>query len=80
MERLDLETILKIPCVDTDHPPAVSPDGNFLAYSSDLSGEWEIYLLSLQESAQTQKSVKAQAESSHPSGQQMGNGSIMLWM
>lgn len=49
MEILDLEKLLKIPYLDSDHSPAVSPDGKWIAYSSNLTGEWEISVLSLQD-------------------------------
>ncbi len=55
IEMIDLEELLKIPYVDSEHPPAVSPDGKRIAYSSNLSGEWEIYILPLQDPKQTRQ-------------------------
>jgi dipeptidyl aminopeptidase/acylaminoacyl peptidase len=49
MPILDLEALLNIPFVDSDHPPAISPDGMWAAYSANDSGQWEIYLVRLKE-------------------------------
>lgn len=44
---LDLEKLLKIPGTDADNGFDISPDGKTLAFSWNISGQWEIYTLSL---------------------------------
>ncbi len=44
---LDLEKLLKIPGVDPDNGFDISPDGNTLAFSWNVTGQWELYTLSL---------------------------------
>jgi dipeptidyl aminopeptidase/acylaminoacyl peptidase len=44
---IDLEKLLKIPGVDPDYGFDISADGNTLAFSWNISGQWEIYTLSL---------------------------------
>lgn len=51
---LDLEKLLKIPGVDTEFGFEISPDGRFVAFSWNISGQWEIYLLPLDHSAPPQ--------------------------
>jgi len=46
-ERLDIETLLKVPTVDPDLGFDLSPDGSQAAFSWNRSGCWEIYLLGL---------------------------------
>jgi TolB protein len=48
---LDLEQLLTIPSVDTDGGFDISPDGKFLAFSWNPSGQPELYLLPLDESS-----------------------------
>ncbi|MDY7078416.1 MAG: S9 family peptidase [Chloroflexota bacterium] len=42
---LNLETLLKIPYVEPDYGFDISPDGTQVAFSHNLSGLWEIYLM-----------------------------------
>ncbi|MDY7040721.1 MAG: S9 family peptidase [Chloroflexota bacterium] len=44
---LDLETLLRVPHVDSDHEFNLSPDGTQIAFSYNLSGQWEVYLMPL---------------------------------
>jgi Tol biopolymer transport system component len=44
---LDLEKLLKIPGTDADNGFDISPDGKTLAFSWNISGQWEIHTLSL---------------------------------
>lgn len=44
---LDLERLLKIPCVEAESGFDLSPDGSTLAFSWNPDGQWEIYLLCL---------------------------------
>jgi len=48
---LDLETLLRVPYVDPDWGFDVSPDSTQSAFSWNPTGQWEIYLVELQESA-----------------------------
>jgi dipeptidyl aminopeptidase/acylaminoacyl peptidase len=43
----DLETLLKIGCVDPDYGFSLTPDGVKVSYSSNSTGNWEIYSLPL---------------------------------
>jgi dipeptidyl aminopeptidase/acylaminoacyl peptidase len=44
---LALEKLLKIPGIDPDNGFDISPDGSALAFSWNVSGQWELYTLSL---------------------------------
>jgi dipeptidyl aminopeptidase/acylaminoacyl peptidase len=44
---LDLETLVRVPYVDSEYGFDISPDGKQIAFSWNLSGRWEIYLLPL---------------------------------
>jgi dipeptidyl aminopeptidase/acylaminoacyl peptidase len=44
---VSLELLLKVPYVDSFEGYEVSPDGKTLAYASNPTGQWEIYLLPL---------------------------------
>jgi dipeptidyl aminopeptidase/acylaminoacyl peptidase len=46
---IDLEKLLKVPYVDPDGSFEVSPDGTRVAFSWNLTGQWEIYELLLDE-------------------------------
>ena len=46
---LNLETLLQTPTVDSEHGFDISPDGKTVAFSWNKSGQWEIYLLQLNE-------------------------------
>jgi Tol biopolymer transport system component len=49
--RFDLETTKVSPLIDTpfqDQDPALSPDDRLLAYASEQSGRWEVYVQALQ--------------------------------
>ncbi|MBC7251324.1 MAG: PD40 domain-containing protein, partial [Anaerolineae bacterium] len=48
---LDLETLLRVPHVDVDCDFHLSPDGTEIAFSYNISGRWEIYLMPLDGSA-----------------------------
>ena len=48
---IDLERLLQTPCVDTEHPFDLSPDGKMVAFAWNLTGGWEIYELPLDGSA-----------------------------
>jgi dipeptidyl aminopeptidase/acylaminoacyl peptidase len=48
---LDLETLLRVPCVDPDGRFSISPDGTQVAFAWNRTGQWEIYLLGLDGSA-----------------------------
>ncbi|MCR4407369.1 MAG: S9 family peptidase [Anaerolineae bacterium] len=48
---LDLETLLRVPYVDPDNGFDLSPDGTQVAFSCNLSGRWEVYLMPLDGSA-----------------------------
>ncbi len=47
VEYLDLESLLRVPFVDPDYGFSLSPDGREVAFSHNLPGQWEIYLLPL---------------------------------
>lgn len=40
-----LETLLRIPRIDNEYDFEISPDGNMLLFSSNLTGRWELYKL-----------------------------------
>jgi len=44
---IDLVALLKTPCVDSDTPFDISPDGKKVAFSWNKTGQWEIYELLL---------------------------------
>ncbi len=46
---IDLGQILKVPHIDYESGFDISPDGSNLAFSWNLSGQWQIYILSLAE-------------------------------
>ena len=52
---LDFEALLKIPYVDPDLGCEVSPSGSKVAFSWNLSGRWEIYILELEGNAPARK-------------------------
>ncbi|MHC1745191.1 MAG: protein kinase [Syntrophobacteraceae bacterium] len=43
-ERLEQPTILFLQTPFDEAVPQISPDGRFLAYMSDVSGQWEVYV------------------------------------
>lgn len=47
MSILDLETLLRVPYVEPDTGFDLSPDGTQLAFSWNRTGQWEIYVTSL---------------------------------
>lgn len=51
----DLETLLRVPYVDPDLGFDVSPDGSKIAFSWNLTGRWEIYILDLERDAPPQQ-------------------------
>jgi dipeptidyl aminopeptidase/acylaminoacyl peptidase len=55
MELLDLESLLRVPYVDPDYGFSLSPDGRQVAFAYNLSGQWEIYLQSLERLSPLQK-------------------------
>lgn len=42
---LDLETLLRVPYVDSSGGFDISPDGNQIAFSWNITGQWEIYTM-----------------------------------
>ena len=46
-EQLDLELLLRVPYVEPDLGFDISPSGSKVAFSWNLSGNWEIYILDL---------------------------------
>ncbi len=48
---LDLEALLRVPYVDPYNGFDLSPDGTQVAFSCNLSGRWEVYLMPLDGSA-----------------------------
>jgi dipeptidyl aminopeptidase/acylaminoacyl peptidase len=53
--QLDLDTLLRIPSVDTDGEGFhISPDGRRLAFSWNKTGQWQIYLTGLEDNRPTQ--------------------------
>lgn len=46
-DYLNIETLLRVPCVEPDLGFDISPDGSTAAFSWNLSGRWEIYTLDL---------------------------------
>ncbi|MBN1537051.1 MAG: S9 family peptidase [Anaerolineales bacterium] len=46
---LDLVKLLKIPGIDPDNNFDVSPDGKTVVFSWNISGQWELYTLSLED-------------------------------
>ncbi len=46
-EPLNLETLLRVPYVDSEHGFDISPSGEEVAFSWNLSGRWEIYIQGL---------------------------------
>ena len=44
---LDLETLLRVPCVEPDLGFDISPNGSQVAFSWNATGRWEIYTLNL---------------------------------
>ena len=44
---IDLERLLRVPFVDVEGGFDVSPDGTWLAFGWNLTGQWEIYELDL---------------------------------
>src|SRR5512139_153788 len=49
---LDLLRLLRVPTVDADTGYDISPDGTKIAFAWNLSGQWEIYEVSLAPGAQ----------------------------
>jgi dipeptidyl aminopeptidase/acylaminoacyl peptidase len=47
MVMLDLEALLRVPYVEPDTGFDLSPDGTEIAFSWNVSGQWEIYLLAV---------------------------------
>ncbi len=47
----NLERLLRVPRVDADHGFSLAPDGATVAFSWNVSGRWELYLLPLAQSA-----------------------------
>jgi dipeptidyl aminopeptidase/acylaminoacyl peptidase len=45
---ITLENLISLPIVDSNLGFELSPDGNFVAYSSNSTGQWEIYILELE--------------------------------
>jgi dipeptidyl aminopeptidase/acylaminoacyl peptidase len=56
MDSDQLETLLALPFVDPYFGFDLSPDGRSLAYSYNISGQWEIYIKALDES-HTEKQI-----------------------
>lgn len=52
---LNLEALLKVPYVEPYYGPDVSPDGAQVAFSHNLSGLWEIYVMPLDGSAEARQ-------------------------
>ena len=48
---IDLENLLRVPFVDPDLGLDISPSGSSVAFSWNLSGQWEIYILDLEKDA-----------------------------
>ncbi len=57
---LDLENLLRIPYVDSELGFHINDDGLNIAFSWNLTGRWEIYVLNLKEIHDNQKSGKTQ--------------------
>ena len=44
---IDLERLLRVPFVDVEGGFDISPDGTWLAFAWNVTGQWEIYELDL---------------------------------
>jgi Tol biopolymer transport system component len=44
---LDLEKLLRVPFVDPEHSFDISPNGEYISFSWNLTGQWEIYQAAL---------------------------------
>ena len=67
---IDLERLLRIPYVDPYHGFDISPDGQWIAFAWNLTGEWEIYQLPLDSSNRHQPIPLT--PSPHPGGADAG--------
>lgn len=68
IKRVDGTSVTQL----TDDPandimPAFSPDGKWVAYASDRSGNWDIYLIPVDGNGQAQQITNSSAREIHPS-------------
>jgi dipeptidyl aminopeptidase/acylaminoacyl peptidase len=63
---LDLETLLRVPHVEPYTGFGLSPDGTQLAFSWNGTGQWEIYIISLENSAQPRQVTAGQGGKFNP--------------
>jgi dipeptidyl aminopeptidase/acylaminoacyl peptidase len=61
---LDLETLVRVPYVESEYGFDISPDGKQIAFSWNPSGRWEIYLLPL-DSPSTESGYPPEESSLH---------------
>lgn len=57
---MELQELLRIPSVDPDYGFALAPHGDYVAFSWNLSGQWEIYVAALDRSAPPRRLTSGQ--------------------
>jgi dipeptidyl aminopeptidase/acylaminoacyl peptidase len=71
--HLDLELLLQIPYIDPDLGFDISPSGSKVAFSWNLSGRWEIYILDLESNARPKKMTSGEGAKFAPRWNPDGN-------
>lgn len=63
---INLELLLRLPCVETEHAFDLSPDGATATFSWNLTGRWELYTCPLTGSADPQLILPGPGSRFHP--------------
>ena len=63
---IDLETLLRVPCVESEMGFDLSPDGTRVAFSWNPEGQWDVYELLLESASQPKKVSSGAGGKFHP--------------